>query len=108
MLTSTDSTATSAIDGNNSSFNIRASALDWFVSQLREIAQIPASDDDGDLIQACSLPATKSTGQLNGRPAMANSSSRPPTPDTSTSTDSPTRSAGSNTRLHHYRPTGTR
>ncbi|MFK0256326.1 hypothetical protein [Streptomyces sp. NPDC090445] len=29
--------------------DIRESALDWFVSQLREIARIPASDDYGDL-----------------------------------------------------------
>lgn len=31
--------------------DIRESALDWFVSQLREIAQVPASDDDGDRIR---------------------------------------------------------
>jgi hypothetical protein len=31
--------------------DIRESALDWFTDQIREIARIPASDDDGDLVQ---------------------------------------------------------
>ncbi|MFC8270670.1 hypothetical protein ACFUIZ_33905 [Streptomyces cinereoruber] len=31
--------------------DIRVSALDWFMNRLREIARIPASDDDGDLIR---------------------------------------------------------
>ncbi|WP_185899597.1 hypothetical protein [Streptomyces sp. WAC07061] len=30
--------------------DIRESALEWFASQLREIARIPASDEDGDLL----------------------------------------------------------
>lgn len=54
--------------------------------------------------EACSLPATKSTGRQSGRSAKASSSSRPPTPDTSTSMNSLTHSEGSNTRLHHYTP----
>lgn len=35
--------------------DIRVSALDWFMNQLREIARIPASDDDGDLIRGLFL-----------------------------------------------------
>ncbi|MFJ3704693.1 MULTISPECIES: hypothetical protein [unclassified Streptomyces] len=35
--------------------DIRASALDWFVDQIKEIARIPASDDDGDLVQGLLL-----------------------------------------------------
>ena len=35
--------------------DIRASALDWFNDQLRAIARIPASDDDGDLVQGLFL-----------------------------------------------------
>lgn len=30
--------------------DIRESAVDWFLGQLREIAAIPASDDDGDRV----------------------------------------------------------
>ncbi|WP_327071276.1 hypothetical protein [Kitasatospora sp. NBC_01302] len=35
--------------------DIRASALDWFAEQIREIARIPASDDDGDLVRGLFL-----------------------------------------------------
>lgn len=35
--------------------DIRESALDWFTDQIREIARIPASDDDGDLVQGVFL-----------------------------------------------------
>jgi hypothetical protein len=30
--------------------DIRESALEWFIGQVREIARIPASDEDGDLV----------------------------------------------------------
>ncbi|MGW4195548.1 hypothetical protein [Streptomyces sp. NPDC005004] len=35
--------------------DIRESALDWFTGQIEEIARIPASDDDGDLVQGLFL-----------------------------------------------------
>ena len=35
--------------------DIRESALDWFANQIREIARIPASDADGDLIRGLFL-----------------------------------------------------
>ncbi|MER6134450.1 hypothetical protein [Streptomyces sp. NPDC001815] len=35
--------------------DIRESALDWFTEQIREIARIPPSDDDGDLVQGLFL-----------------------------------------------------
>ncbi|MBZ4323587.1 hypothetical protein [Streptomyces huiliensis] len=35
--------------------DIRASALDWFTDQIEEIARIPASDEDGDLVQGLFL-----------------------------------------------------
>ncbi|MFF4533767.1 hypothetical protein ACFY1P_31415 [Streptomyces sp. NPDC001407] len=35
--------------------DIRESALDWFIEQITEIARIPASDDDGDLVRGLFL-----------------------------------------------------
>ncbi|MFJ5837179.1 hypothetical protein ACIQGO_10480 [Streptomyces shenzhenensis] len=35
--------------------DIRESALDWFADQIRTIARIPASDDDGDLVRGLFL-----------------------------------------------------
>ncbi|MFC9842965.1 hypothetical protein [Streptomyces sp. NPDC127595] len=42
--------------------DIRESALDWFMNQLREIARIPASDDDGDLIRGLFLASHEVDG----------------------------------------------
>ncbi|MEU1474475.1 hypothetical protein ACFYZ8_38515 [Streptomyces sp. NPDC001668] len=35
--------------------DIRESAMDWFTAQIREIARIPPSDDDGDFVQGLFL-----------------------------------------------------
>lgn len=42
--------------------DIRASALSWFMDQLREIARIPASDDDGDLVRGMFLASHEIDG----------------------------------------------
>ncbi|UQI49754.1 hypothetical protein M1P56_35165 (plasmid) [Streptomyces sp. HU2014] len=42
--------------------DIRESALDWFTNQLKEIARLPASDDDGDLIQGLFLASHEVDG----------------------------------------------
>ncbi|MFF7144653.1 hypothetical protein ACFZB5_26110 [Streptomyces nodosus] len=42
--------------------DIRESALDWFMDQLREIARIPASDDDGDLVRGLFLASHEVDG----------------------------------------------
>ncbi|MFE2492433.1 hypothetical protein ACFXGR_56805 [Streptomyces mirabilis] len=42
--------------------DIRESALDWFTDQIREIAQIPASDDDGDLVRGLFLASHEADG----------------------------------------------
>ncbi|MFF6783466.1 hypothetical protein [Streptomyces sp. NPDC012510] len=35
--------------------DMRASALDWFTDQIREMARLPPSDGDGDLVQGLFL-----------------------------------------------------
>ncbi|MER7722621.1 hypothetical protein [Streptomyces sp. NPDC096323] len=35
--------------------DIREQALDWFAGQIREIARIPPSDEDGDLVRGLFL-----------------------------------------------------
>ncbi|MGW6405414.1 hypothetical protein, partial [Streptomyces sp. NPDC055134] len=42
--------------------DIRESALEWFMDQIREIARIPASDDDGDLIRGLFLASHEVDG----------------------------------------------
>ncbi|MGW7436975.1 hypothetical protein [Streptomyces sp. NPDC054849] len=42
--------------------DIRESAVDWFMNQLREIAQVPASDDDGDLVRGLFLASHEVDG----------------------------------------------
>ncbi|MYR55401.1 hypothetical protein GTY54_03780, partial [Streptomyces sp. SID625] len=42
--------------------DIRESALDWFMNQLRKIARIPSSDDDGDLIRGLFLASHEVEG----------------------------------------------
>ncbi|WP_371674094.1 hypothetical protein OG985_44390 [Streptomyces sp. NBC_00289] len=42
--------------------DIRESALDWFTDQIREIARLPASDDDGDLVQGLLLASHEADG----------------------------------------------
>ncbi|WP_328394956.1 hypothetical protein OHS70_07545 [Streptomyces sp. NBC_00390] len=42
--------------------DMRESALDWFTDQIREIARIPASDDDGDLVQGLFLAGREGDG----------------------------------------------
>ncbi|MET7438462.1 hypothetical protein ACFYQQ_13525 [Streptomyces sp. NPDC005496] len=42
--------------------DIRESAVDWFADQIKEIARIPASDDDGDLVQGLFLVSHEIAG----------------------------------------------
>ncbi|MFI9046075.1 hypothetical protein [Streptomyces sp. NPDC053427] len=42
--------------------DIRESALDWFMNQIRQIARIPAPDDDGDLIRGLFLASHEVDG----------------------------------------------
>ncbi|MEV4925108.1 hypothetical protein [Streptomyces roseoverticillatus] len=42
--------------------DIRESALDWFTDQITEIARIPASDNDGDLVRGLFLATHEVTG----------------------------------------------
>ncbi|MFE3431137.1 hypothetical protein [Streptomyces sp. NPDC059171] len=42
--------------------DIRESALDWLMNQIREIARVPASDDDGDLIRGLFLASHEVDG----------------------------------------------
>jgi hypothetical protein len=42
--------------------DIRESALDWFIGQIREIARLPASDEDGDLVQGLFLASHEVDG----------------------------------------------
>ncbi|CAL9574115.1 hypothetical protein SUDANB120_04910 [Streptomyces sp. enrichment culture] len=42
--------------------DIRESALDWFTDQLGEMAQIPASDEDGDLVRGLFLAGHEAGG----------------------------------------------
>ncbi|MGP3974441.1 hypothetical protein ACTWQF_10620 [Streptomyces sp. 8N114] len=42
--------------------DIRESALDWFTDQIRKIARIPPSDDDGDLVQGLFLASHEVEG----------------------------------------------
>ncbi|WP_404961871.1 hypothetical protein [Streptomyces sp. 147326] len=42
--------------------DIRQSAVDWLIEQIREIARIPASDDDGDRIRGLFLAGHEADG----------------------------------------------
>ncbi|MEU8777142.1 hypothetical protein [Streptomyces sp. NPDC048606] len=42
--------------------DIRASAVDWLLDQIREIARIPASDEDGDRVTGLFLATHESDG----------------------------------------------
>ena len=42
--------------------DIREAALDWFLELLREIARLPASDDDGDRVTGLFLASHESNG----------------------------------------------
>ncbi|MGW4688113.1 hypothetical protein ACWEPM_24920 [Streptomyces sp. NPDC004244] len=42
--------------------DLRESALDWLMIQIREIARIPASDDDGDRIRGLFLASHEVDG----------------------------------------------
>ncbi|MFB7182498.1 hypothetical protein ACFCYI_32895 [Streptomyces sp. NPDC056257] len=42
--------------------DIRQSAVDWLVEQIREIARIPASDDDGDRVRGLFLAGHETGG----------------------------------------------
>ncbi|MEU9243592.1 hypothetical protein [Streptomyces sp. NPDC048385] len=42
--------------------DIRESALEWFTDQIRQIARIPSSDHDGDLVQGLFLASHEVEG----------------------------------------------
>lgn len=55
--------------------DIRESEVDWLLDQLREIARVPASDEDEDEVRGFFVASHEIEGRPNGRSMTGTSSS---------------------------------